>query len=303
MPSIRSRGLSFLLRRVNSSNNWQEPLPELRRRTNASARLLRLPGGVAVQKVLAGTVPAEWLIPRGSPEDRAILYFHGGAFIFCSLDTHRTMVALLSRAAGARALSVDYRLAPEHPFPAALEDCLAAYRFLVRSGISPRRIVVAGDSAGGNLALALLLALRRDGDPLPAAAVCLSPATDLAWTGESIKTKAEIDPMFPKGGSSSLSSRIDADYIGSEDPRNPLLSPLYGDWRGMPPILLHVGSDEVLLDDSIRLAENVRAAGGEANLVVWPGMWHVFQAMTPFIPEAAKSIRQIGEFIHAMQCG
>jgi monoterpene epsilon-lactone hydrolase len=158
---------------------------------------------------------------------------------------------------------------------------------------------VGGDSAGGNLALALLLALRRDGGPLPAAAVCLSPATDLAWTGESFKSKLGIDPIFPKGSSSSLSSRIETGYIGREDPRNPLISPLYGDWRGMPPILLHVGSDEVLLDDSTRLADRVRAAGGKADIVVWPGMWHVFQTFAPFLPEANRSIDQIGKFIRA----
>lgn len=273
----------------------------MRRRTDAAARLLRPPRAVSVQKVQAGAAPSEWLIPRDSPDDGVLLYFHGGAFIFCSLDSHRAMVARLALAGETRALSVDYRLAPEHPFPAALEDCLAAYRFLVQSGISPRRIVVAGDSAGGNLALALLLALRRDGDPLPAAAVGLSPATDLTWSGESFRTRAQFDPIFPEGASSPLSSQIEADYIGLADPRNPLISPLFGDWRGMPPILLHVGEDEVLLDDSTRLADRMRAAGGEAVVVIWPGMWHVFQAFAPFIPEAGRSIRQIGEFIHAMQ--
>ena len=301
MPSLRSRWFRFFLRRFNFLNGSNVSLPELRRRTGISAGMLRLPDKTAVRKVLAGTVPAEWVIPPDSPDDRALLYFHGGAFIFCSLDTHRTLVARLALAGATRALSVDYRLAPEHPFPAALEDCLAAYRFLLQSGIDPRRIVVAGDSAGGNLALALLLALRRDGDPLPAAAVCLSPVTDLVWTAESHKTKAEIDPIFPKGSISSLRARIEAGYIGSGDPRNPLISPLYGDWRGMPPILLHVGEDEVLLDDSVRLAERVREAGGMAEVVIWPGMWHVFQVFAPFLPEACRSIDRIGIFIRDMQ--
>jgi acetyl esterase/lipase len=148
-----------------------------------------------------------------------------------------------------------------------------------------------------------MLALRRAGDPLPAAAVCLSPITDMAFTGESIHSKAGIDPIFPAGASSPLSSSIHSDYIRSEDPRNPLISPLNADWGGLPPILLHVGEDEVLLDDSVRMAERVRAAGGQATLVVWPAMWHLFQAFAPFIPEAGRSIRQIGDYVRKMQSG
>jgi len=287
---------------MNFLNEKNLSIPEMRRRTDSAAGLLRPPRGVKIDRISAGTVPAERLIPQGAPGDRVLLYFHGGGFIFCSLTTHRALIARLAMAGGTPAVSVDYRLAPEHPFPAALDDCLEAYRWLLEYGISPRRIIVAGDSAGGNLALVLLLALRQAGDPLPAAAVCLSPATDLAWTGESFRTKVKIDPVFPTGSSSPLSSRIETGYIGSEDPRNPLISPLYGDWYGMPPILLHVGEDEILLDDSVRLADRVRAAGGQATVVVWPRMWHVFQVFAPFLPEAGQSIRQIGEFINAMQC-
>ena len=279
----------------------KDSILELRRKTDSSAGLLRPPRGVSIQSFIAGTVPAEWLIPRGAPQDRVLLYFHGGGFIFCSLKTHRALVARLAIAGGTRAVSVDYRLAPEHPFPAALDDCLEAYRFAVQSGISPRRIVMAGDSAGGNLALALLLELRQAGDPLPAAVACLSPATDMTWAGNSMRTKAGIDPIFPEGASSPLGATIHSDYIRSADSRNPLISPLYGDWRGMPPILLHVGEDEVLLDDSTRLAERVRAAGGQADIVVWPRMWHVFQIFAPFLPEAGQSIAQIGRFISDMQ--
>jgi epsilon-lactone hydrolase len=301
MPSVQSRGLRFFIRHFNFFSGEGGSLPELRRRTDFFASLLRTPRGVSIRKIIAGTAPAERLIPVDAPENFVLLYFHGGGFIFCSLKTHRAMVARLALAGGTRAVSVDYRLAPEHPFPAALEDCLAAYRWLLQSGISPRRIVVAGDSAGGNLALALLIALRRDGDPLPAAAVGLSPATDLTWSGESFQTKAKFDPIFPKGSSSSLSSQIDAVYVRTEDPHNPLISPLYGDWRGMPPILLHVGEDEVLLNDSTRMVDRVRAAGGEATVVIWPGMWHVFQAFAPFLPEANRSINQIGKFIRDIQ--
>ncbi len=301
MPSIRSRVLRFFLRRTKFMSGTNGTVAELRRRTDSAARLLGLPRGVSVRKAKAGAVPGEWITPNGAPADRALLYIHGGGFIFCSLDSHRALVARIAQAAGTRAFSVDYRLAPEHPFPAAFDDCLGAYRGLVKSGIDPKRIVVAGDSAGGNLTLVLMLALRKAGEPLPAAAVCLSPLTDMAWTGQSMRTKMGIDPIFPEGASAPLGSSIESDYIRSEDPRNPLISPLYADLKELPPILLHVGEDEVLLDDSVRMAERVRAAGGEAALVVWKGMWHVFQVFAPFIPEAGQSIRQIGEFVGKMQ--
>jgi monoterpene epsilon-lactone hydrolase len=261
MSSVQSRVLRFFIQRLNLLGWGSESVPEMRRKTDSATWMLRSPRGVSIEKFSAGSVPAEWLIPEGAPQDRILFYIHGGAFVFCSLDTHRGLTARLAAAGGTRVLSVDYRLAPEHPFPAALEDCLEAYRFAVRSGISPRRIVVAGDSAGGNLTLALLLALRKAGDPLPGAAVCLSPVTDLAWTGESFRTKAKIDPLFPERISQSLCEMIQSGYIRSEDPRNPLISPLFGDWRGMPPILLHVGEDEVLLDDSLRLRQ-----GGSRHL-------------------------------------
>jgi monoterpene epsilon-lactone hydrolase len=303
MPSLQSRILRFFIRRLNFMNWGEVSLPVLRRRTDASARLLITPGGTSVQGSVVGSVPGEWIIPRGAPDDRALLYIHGGGFMFCSLATHRAMIARLARTAGTRAFSVDYRLAPEHPFPAALEDCRTAYRGLRQYGIPPQRIVLAGDSAGGNLTLALLLALRDSGDPLPAAAVCLSPVTDLVFTGDSFRTKARVDPVFPHSVSASLARSIETAYVGSEDPRNPLISPLYADWRGAPPILLQVGGDEILLDDSTRLAQRVRTAGGQATVVVWEGMWHVFQAFAPFIPEANRSIRQMGEFMHKMQLG
>jgi monoterpene epsilon-lactone hydrolase len=297
MQSIRSRILKFAIRNTSVMNGKSGTIAELRRMTDVAARLLRSPRGVAIQKAQAGTVPGEWIVPKDAPADRVLLYMHGGGFIFGSLATHRALIARLAMAAGVRAFSVDYRLAPEHPFPAALDDSLAAYRGLVNNGIAPDKIIVAGDSAGGTLALALILSLKNEGAPLPAAAVCISPVTDMLWTGSSMRTKAGIDPIFPEGGSSPLGTSIHSHYIGSEDPRNPMISPLYGDMHGMPPVLFHVGGDEVLLDDSARLAERVRAAGGQAELVVWSGMWHVFQVFAPFVPEATQSIRQMGQFI------
>jgi len=293
MPSVQSHLLRFVLRRIKIFGDEGTSIQGVRRRVESSARWLRTPRKVSVQPVQAGDVPAEWLIPQGAPADRVLLYFHGGGFAFCSLNTHRLMVSQLAIASGVRALSVDYRLAPEHPFPAALEDCLAAYHWLLQNGISPRKTVVAGDSAGGNLALVLMLALRDAGGPLPAAAVGISPVTDLAGTGESLRTKAGVDPIL----SAPVPVDIITSYVGEHDPRQPLISPLYADLRGLPPILLHVGEDEKLLDDSTRLAERASAAGVDATVVVWPHMWHVFQAFAPFLPEARKSIGQIGNYV------
>jgi acetyl esterase/lipase len=301
MPSLRSRCFIFILRRLNFLWARNIPLSEMRRWTESGARRIPLPRGVVVRTGKSGTIPGEWIIPRGTPGDRAMLYIHGGGFLFCSLLTHRALVARLAVAAGTRAFSVDYRLAPEHPFPAGPEDCLAAYRGLVRSGIPPRRIVVAGDSAGGNLALVLLLMLRAAGAELPAAAVCLSPVTDMTFSGDSFRSKSGSDPIFPPANSRSLSSDILTEYVSSADPRDARISPLFADWSGMPPILLHAGGEEILLDDSTRLARRVRAAGGRAELAVWEGMWHVFQAFAPLTPEANRSIAQIGEFIRRMQ--
>jgi monoterpene epsilon-lactone hydrolase len=297
MPSLRSRLFKLLVRRMNFLFQITGDLAETRRRTDLAAKLLPIPRGVSVRPAESGGIPGEWIVPKGAPFGRVLLYIHGGGFVFCSTATHRALVARLAIASGIRAFSMDYRLAPEHPFPAALDDCLAAYRGLREGGIEPGGIVVAGDSAGGNLALTLLLALRRAGEPLPAAAVCLSPVTDLAFTGESARAKVGIDPIFPAGASSPMASSIRSDYVASGDPYHELISPLYADWRGLPPILLHVGEDEILLDDSVRVAEKARSAGGQAELVVWRGMWHVFQVFAPFLPEAEQSIRQIGKFI------
>jgi monoterpene epsilon-lactone hydrolase len=303
MPSLQSRILRFFIRRMNILNRTDLSLAELRRIVDSSAVLLRTPMGVTVRSGRVGDVPGEWIVPRSASDDRVLLYFHGGGFLFCSPATHRAMIARLAKAAGTPAFSVDYRLAPEHPFPAALEDCTAAYRGLLRSGIPARRIVVAGDSAGGNLALVLLLALRKAGGEPPAAAVGLSPVTDFTFSGQSSRKKAGIDPIFPAGSSRSLSMEILDGYVGSGDVSNELISPLLGDWHGMPPILLHVGEDEVLLDDSVRLAKRVRASGSRAECVVWDGMWHVFQVFAPFLPEANRSIAQIGAFIREIQQG
>jgi monoterpene epsilon-lactone hydrolase len=298
MASASSRWLRWFIRRskIMVGGKGSANIREVRAATAALVRLAPRPRGVAVRTVSAGGVPGEWLVPKGAPGDRALLYIHGGGFVFCSTDTHRLLAAQIARAAATPALSINYRLAPENPFPAGLEDCWTAYHWLIRRGIAPERIAVAGDSAGGNLALALLLALKAAGDPLPGAAAALSPVTDLTFSGKTIRTKSAVDPVFPGLSALPVARGILRDYVRDNDPRNPLLSPLFGDLHGLPPLLLHAGADEVLLDDSVRMVQRVRATGGSATLVTWEQMWHVFQSW-PFLPEARRSTRQIGEFV------
>jgi acetyl esterase/lipase len=195
-----------------------------------------------------------------------------------------------------RALVLDYRLAPEHLFPAAVEDATAAYRWLLAQGIQPERIVIAGDSAGGGLTLATALALRDAADPLPAALVCIAPWTDLAATGASLKTRARLDPSLSPNGIAAAGLR----YVGPDgDARAPLASPLYANLRGLPPLLIQVGDHEILLDDSKRLAERARAAGVNVTLEIWPEMWHVFQALAGYLPESDRAIAKIGSYMRA----
>jgi acetyl esterase/lipase len=191
-----------------------------------------------------------------------------------------------------RGLVIDYRLAPENPFPAALEDATAAYRWLLKSGFKPEQIVIAGDSAGGGLSLSTMVSLRDAGDPLPRGAVLLSPWTDLAGTGESIKTHAEIDPWLNADNLIPFAAL----YFGKEDGRHPLVSPLYADLHGLPPMLIQVGSDEILLDDSTRLASRAQAAGVEVKMEVWDGLWHVWHIFASQLPEGQKAIEDLGRF-------
>src|SRR5215469_14986997 len=251
------------------------------------------PAGTAVDLVDAGGVPAEWVAAPGVSPGRVLLYFHGGAYQIGSPANLRHLVALLSGAAGARALSVDYRLAPEHPFPAAIQDALAAYRWLLASGIDPALIAVAGDSAGGGLALGALVALRDAGDPMPAGAVMLSPWTDLALTGDSLRTRAAVEVMIKPEG---LPEDV-ALYLAGADPRHPYASPLYADLRGLPPLLIQVGDAEVILDDSTRVAARAREAGVDVTLEVWDEMQHVFPAFAGLLPESDQAIERIGDWL------
>jgi monoterpene epsilon-lactone hydrolase len=255
----------------------------------------RVAADVKCEAVSAGGVSAEWITAPEAANDRVILYLHGGGYVMGSINTHRAMIARISRAAQARALALDYRLAPEHPFPAAVEDATAAYRWLLEQGYQPGRIVFAGDSAGGGLVLAALLSLRDASVPMPAGAVPISPWTDMEGTGDSVKTKATRDPMVQQDGLLSMAKM----YVGQADPKNPLLSPIHADFRGLPPLLIQVGEAEVLLDDSTRVTDRAKAAGVKVDLEVWDDMFHVWHIFAKLLPEAQQAIDRVGQFVLA----
>ncbi len=238
-------------------------------------------------------IQAEWLIPPQIKNRRTILYLHGGYYLIGSIQSHRNLVGNIASAAQAMALLIEYRLAPEHPFPAGLDDAVKAYSWLLGQGVLPEEITLAGDSAGGGLLLSTLLTLREQKMPLPASAVCLSPATDLTMSGESWKTNLKkefvVNPY--------VSNRIQSLYLRDIDPKDPIASPLYADLSGLPPLLIQVGSEEVLLSDSTSFAERAKAAGVQVTLEVWPGMFHVWQFTAPIIPEARQAIQRISKFI------
>ena len=241
----------------------------------------------------AGGVTAEWVTAEIASDSRVVLYLHGGGYIIGSPRTHRPLMAELSQASKGRVLGLDYRLAPEHPFPAPVEDSVAAYRWLLSEGYDPARIAVAGDSAGGGLTVAMMVQARYLGLPVPGAAVCISPWVDMEGLGESMETRAAADPMVGKENLM-VSAKT---YLGGSDPRAPLAAPLYADLRGLPPMLIQVGDAEVLLDDSTRLAGIAREAGVEVEMDVWDDMIHVWHLFAPILPEGKQAISQAGEFI------
>jgi len=253
----------------------------------------RVPSGVRITAARVGGVSGEWVEgPHSS--GITLLYLHGGGYFGCSAESHRPITVSFALH-GFRVFAPEYRLAPENPFPAAVEDAGAAYRGLLAEGIQPKGLVVSGDSAGGGLSLSLLLAIRAAATPLPAAAVLFSPWTDLAATGESIHANARRCAVF-NGQDIGPTAQW---YLGNTDPRNPLASPLYADLRGLPPLLLHVGADEVLLDDSTRLAERALAAGVPVELKMWPVVPHAWQLAPHVIPEARRSLREASEFLRS----
>jgi epsilon-lactone hydrolase len=270
-------------------------IAERRAQYERAEKVFPTPPDVKVERVNAPTAPAEWLRPPSAEPGRVVLYLHGGGYVIGSPRSHRHLAAAIASAASASTLLLDYRLAPEHPYPAAVEDATAAYRWLLDQAIAPERIVIAGDSAGGGLTVATLLALREARVPLPAGGVCISPWVDLTCGGASYATKADADPIVRRTGVEQMAQA----YLGATSPRTPLASPLFADLRGLPPLLIHVGTDEVLLDDAIQLAERARAAGVDATLETYERMIHVWHWFLPMLDEAETAVEAIGRFVRA----
>ena len=247
------------------------------------------------ETVDAGGVPAEWVMAPGGDPGRAVLYLHGGGYAIGSINTHRRLAYDLSAASGTRVLVIDYRLAPEHPFPAAVDDAAAAWRWLLEQGLAPNRLAVAGDSAGGGLAIATLVNLRDRKLGLPACAVAISPWVDLEGVGDSITARAAQDPMVQKPGLSWMAEM----YLAGKDAKAPLAAPLHAELAGLPPVLVQVGTAETLLDDATRIAEKLHAAGVDVRLSVWPNMVHVFPLFAPVLSEGRDGCIEIGTFIRA----
>lgn len=281
------------IRAAIAANPRPPGLSERRARLDALGAQFPLPADVRTERLEANGVPAEWTMTPAADADRVLLFLHGGGYASGSIASHRAMVAEAGRQAGMRTLVPEYRLAPENPFPAALHDALAAYRFLRSSGIEPARIAIGGDSAGGGLALATLISLRDAGDALPACAWCISPWTDLEMTGHSITGKAGIDPMIQKDYLEGLATA----YLGGESARDPLISPLHADLHGLPPLLIQVGSSETLLDDSVRLAGAAGAADVAVQLEIYPDMIHVWHLFHQRLAAGRLALEAAGRFM------
>lgn len=294
-PPMASRDLQRILIALRSQGATRDDLSveESRRTLAGLVRVCPTAADVRIEPVELAGVPAEWLSCPEARDDAVLIYLHGGAYILGGLPSYRDLASRLGRAARARVLSVDYRLAPEHPFPAAVEDAFALYRAVLEAGVSPARLALAGDSAGGALVLSTLLQAREHGLALPAALALLSPLVDLEGRGDSMTTRAALDPVIQF----SALRRSAELYLAGQDPRHPLASPLHGNLAGLPPMLVQVGTAETLFDDATRLVTTVARKGGEVSLDVWPGMFHVWQLYARLLPEGRQAIERAGAFL------
>ena len=294
MPSVTSyfikKGIIVGAKKLNLE---EMDIGESRQIIDSFARKFsRLPKNCKVDSIQIEGIYAEWISNYQTEEGKVILYLHGGGYGYCSADTHRSLAARIMIETGVKVLLPEYRLAPEHPFPAAIEDTLIIYRWLLKQGYQSSNIIFAGDSAGGGLSVAATLVLREQYEPLPAGLVCLSPWVDLTSSGESYSENSEKDPYLR----SDLVRKTAQQYAAGVSLDNRLISPVYADFSGFPPMLIQVGSIEILLSDAQTLARKARHAGVEVNLTVWDGMWHVWQ-ISNRLPEAKQARKEIGEFI------
>jgi epsilon-lactone hydrolase len=290
MPSFQARIVKTLLK--IKPHSWAKgSIPEQRSRQDKGASRILGNKALRFDRTNVNEHPAAWISESG-PTRGVVLYLHGGAYALGSVNNHREFLGRLARVTQTKVLAIDYRLSPENPFPAALEDAVGAYQWLLSAGSMPSHIVIAGDSAGGGLALASLKLLRDAGDPLPACAICFSPWVDLTFSCKSIDAIAKADPILSRAVLTPYAEL----YAGDHEKSNPLISPLFANLRSFPPLLIHVGEDEILLDEAIQLANSARSAGVDVVLKTWPGMFHVFQ-IVPFLPEAKESLSQAAQFI------
>ncbi len=271
------------------------------RRKDMDARALeyKIAPDVTVEPVTANGVGAEWTSTPNDARDAALMWLHGGGYVIGSLVSHRHLVSEAGRAAMVWALALDYRLAPEHPFPAAVDDAVSGYRYLLSCGIRPERIAIAGDSAGGGLVVAAMLAIRDAGLAQPACGWCISPWVDMEAIGETMSTRAAADPMVQKAGLLEM-ARF---YLGGADPRSPLAAPIYADLTGLAPLLIQVGAAETLLDDAIRLAKVAGAADVRVDLQIWPEMVHVWHMFHPELKAGLRAIQEGGDYVRTMIAG
>ena len=304
MLSLRGRLFKFLLQNRHLLQfqfkkeiidwNKHESILSFRQQVEAGAgKFGKLPEDIKVSPINIDGLYAEWILPAQSTKDKVILYFHGGGYVSGTCYSHRSIAAKFVKGSGIGALLFEYRLAPEQPYPAALQDSLAAYLWLLEQGIAPLNVVFVGDSAGGGLCLATLLALRDQGTPLPAAAVAYSPVTDFKCTGESYRRKAKVC-LSPEGMAPALAKH----YAGDNDPGFQYISPLYGDLHGLPPLLIYAGEEETLCDDAARFAEKANDAGVKVTLRIGEGLFHCYPAMAPLFPEATQALEEICSFIN-----
>lgn len=298
MPSFRSyffeRAIKVSVKRAVRKGVRGKGLDEKRQMLDAAARrLVKLPNNCKVVPIDIEGLYAEWISTGITLKHKVILYLHGGGYALCSANTHRPLAARIGKASGVKVLFPEYRLAPEHPFPAAIEDAVNVYRWILHQGFSPSNIVFAGDSAGGGLCIAAALVLRDQNEPLPAAIVCLSPWVDLTSSGESYRKNKWVDPYL---SIEAVRAAVRM-YAGDEKPDHPLISPVFADLSGLPPLFIQAGNHEILQSDAEKLAAQARNAGVPFTLKVWKGMWHVWQISGDALPEARKAIKEIGIFI------
>lgn len=290
MPSLKSKLLAGTIKSVKPIITRID-IPRQRKGMDLLRYIHPKPKTVALKPADDCPLKGEWALPDDPAPGRVILYTHGGAYVSGSPSTHEPIICRLAEACGVPVFAYEYRLAPEHPYPAALEDALTAVDYLIGCGYAPENMVFSGDSAGGGLTLALTMALRDRGRPLPAALCVISPWTDLTESNDTHFTNGEIDPLI----SSEELRNTAVLYAGQEDLRNPYISPLYGDFTGFPPTLIHVGTNEVLLDDSRELAKRLDAQGVETDIDIYDGMWHVWHMFD--VPEARAAVRKIAWFV------